>query len=126
MPDRDRQTTGGPDHVSSAERMNRANLWEASADERERLADERERVADERESLANERERLADEHDRALDRRSHRSSKDDVDEATELAEVQAALNRAEARCPTRRGRVAASAPDRRTSACAGNAPRCCK
>ncbi len=76
--------------------MNRANLWEASADERERLADERERVSDERESLANERERLADENDRALDRRSHNSAIDDVAEATELAEVQAALNRAEA------------------------------
>ena len=96
MPDRDGRTTGGPDDVSLGERMNRANLWEASADEQERLADERERVSDERESLANERERLADEHDRALDRRSLYSSVDDVDGATELADVQAAVNRAEA------------------------------
>ncbi len=56
----------------------------------------------------NERERLADEHDRALDRRSHHSSIDDVDGATELAEVQAAPV-AELRAFFRRGTVVQSA-----------------
>ena len=98
------------------ERMTRADLWEAGADERERLADERERLADEREALADERERLADRHDYLLDRRDadlprHVSSRRALAEAdaveaeaieaeaieAEAAEAQAGLSRAEAR-----------------------------
>jgi hypothetical protein len=80
--------------------MRRAELWEAGADERERLADERERLADEREALADEREGLADRHERVLehreaDRQSQLTSTVDVDEPTEAASVQAALRRAE-------------------------------
>jgi ANTAR domain/GAF domain len=82
------------------DRMSRADLWEAGADERERLADERERLADEREVLADERERLADRHDYLLDRREtdaprQVSGTDGLVEA-EVAEAQAALSRAEA------------------------------
>ena len=78
----------------------RADLWEASADERERLADERERVADEREALADERERLADRHERALDkrladRREFSLAGGDLDEEMERTETLAALERAE-------------------------------
>jgi hypothetical protein len=80
--------------------MSRADLWEAGADERERLSDERERLADEREALADERERLADRHDYLLDGREadlprHVSSSGELAEA-ELAEAQAELSRAEA------------------------------
>jgi len=87
------------------ERISRAGLWEAGADERERLADERKRLADEREALADERERLADRHDYLLDRREadtpkQVSSRGELTEAdvaeTEVAEAQAALSRAEA------------------------------
>jgi hypothetical protein len=49
--------------VPLEERAGRADLWEATAAERERLADERERLADERDSLADDRERLADRHE---------------------------------------------------------------
>lgn len=81
------------------DRMSRADLWEAGADERERLADERERLADEREALADERERLADRHDYLLDRREadapRQVSATELAEA-EVAEAQAALSRAEA------------------------------
>src|SRR5215211_5607416 len=85
------------------QRMRRADLWEAGADQRERLADERERLADEREALADERDALADRHEQALDRRdadrrdadrlAHASSIGDVDE---VAQAGAALHRAEA------------------------------
>lgn len=83
------------------EGMRRADLWEAGADERERLADERERLADEREALADERERLADRHERAVDRREEDrqvqlSSTGDVDAPTEAVMAQVALRRAEA------------------------------
>jgi hypothetical protein len=83
------------------EGMRRADLWEAGADERERLADERERLADEREALAYERERLADRHERAVDRReadrqAQLSSTYDVDGPTEAVMAQVALRRAEA------------------------------
>ena len=47
-------------NVRLAEHMRRADLWEAGADQRERLAEERERLADEREALADEREALAE------------------------------------------------------------------
>jgi ANTAR domain len=76
--------------------MSRADLWEASADERERLADEREQLADEREALADERERLADRHDRELDRRDADGHTGAFDAAAEVAATQAALRRAEA------------------------------
>jgi ANTAR domain/GAF domain len=81
------------------ERTNRAALWEAGADERERLSDERERLADEREALADERERLADRHDYLLDRCDadlprHGSPTGEVTE--EVAEAWAAVSRAEA------------------------------
>ena len=55
--------------VPLGERMRRADLWEAGADQRERLADERERLADEREALADEREALDDRQDHVLDQR---------------------------------------------------------
>lgn len=78
------------------ERVRRADLWEAGADERERLADERERLADERERLADERERLGDEHDWALDRRTQSLPPRDADEAGDQAEADAAIDRANA------------------------------
>ena len=91
-----------PPEVASplAERMSRADLWQAGADERQRLADERERLADEREALADERERLADRHEYLLDRReadgpTRVPSEGELAEA-EVAEAQAALSRAEA------------------------------
>jgi hypothetical protein len=82
------------------ERMRRTDLWEAGADERERLADERERLADERDALADERERLADRQEGALQRReagspTHESWAGDVDDAA-AATSQSALHRAEA------------------------------
>jgi ANTAR domain len=88
-------TSGAPTHAD------RADLWEAGADERERLADERERVADEREALAEEREQLADRHERAADRRvaARREAalaSGDLDEDLERAETLAAMQRAEA------------------------------
>jgi hypothetical protein len=91
----------GPDDVAGLEeRMSRADLWEAGADERERLADERERLADEREALADERERLADRHDRGLDQREtdgqSYGASGNVDGAAQVAVTQAALHRAEA------------------------------
>lgn len=81
--------------------MRRADAWEASADERERLMGERELLADEREGLADQRERLADRHDRDLDRRDIdldrlTASAGDVNEAAEIAATQAALRRAQA------------------------------
>ncbi len=83
------------------EHRSRADLWQESADERERLGDERERLADEREALADERERLADRFARALDKRqsdlfSPISATGDIDEEVEQAETLAALGRAEA------------------------------
>ena len=77
-------------------------MWQASADERERLADERDRLADERATLASDRDRLADRHDRALDRREAAqlaaTSPDRAGEdvAAELAATEGALRRAEA------------------------------
>ena len=86
--------------MAPVERMSRADLWQAGADERERLADERERLADEREALADERERLADRHKYLLDRREadvpRQVSSEDELAAAEVAEAQAALSRAEA------------------------------
>jgi hypothetical protein len=81
--------------------MKRADLWEAGADERERLADEREALADERERLADERDRLADRQEHAQDRReadqaAHNTPNAELDEATETAATRAALRRAEA------------------------------
>jgi hypothetical protein len=83
------------------ERTNRAGLWEAAADERERLADERERLADERDALAHERERLADRHDAALNRREAEdghlpSSDEELDDSAEAEARSAAVRRAEA------------------------------
>jgi ANTAR domain len=76
--------------------MKRADLWEAGADERQRLADERELLADEREELANERDRLADRQEQALDRReADRTAQTASDDAGERA-TEAALRRAEA------------------------------
>ncbi|GAB1641302.1 ANTAR domain-containing protein [Krasilnikovia sp. MM14-A1259] len=98
--------TGGqaasPDRsVPLQEQVRRADLWEAGADERERLADERERLANEREALADEREALADRQDQTLDRRetawlTDATSAGDADDAAEQAATQAALDRAEA------------------------------
>ncbi len=74
-----------------------ADLWDAAADERQRLADEREQLSNEREHLANERERLADEHERLLDQR-YATLSDDVagtaldDEDDEFARVEAERN----------------------------------
>ena len=79
-----------------------ADLWDAAADERQRLADEREQLSNERENLADERERLADEHERLLDQR-HAAQADDVRLGTalddEFARVEAEGNlvRSEAR-----------------------------
>jgi hypothetical protein len=85
--------------LPSEDRMGRTDLWEAGADERERLADERERLADEREALAGERERLADRHNYLLDHREvdqmRPVSPDELADA-EVTEAQAALRRAEA------------------------------
>ncbi|GGQ85337.1 ANTAR domain-containing protein [Couchioplanes azureus] len=87
--------------TSPQERRRRADLWQAGADERERLADERERLADERESLADERERLADRLERELERQdSDRAMRaatiGETDDAAEAAATQAAVRRAEA------------------------------
>ena len=81
--------------------MSRADLWEAGADERERLTDERERLADEREALADERERSDDRHDHQLDRRDndpsmHVSAIGELADAAEVAAAQTAVSRAEA------------------------------
>lgn len=87
---------------SVTERIRRADLWEAGADERERLADERERLADEREALADQRDAMADRQERALDHREADARRgcgpavDDADVATERAATRAALHRAEA------------------------------
>lgn len=84
---------------SDDERRSRADLWEAGAEERERLADERERLADERDALAEERERLADRHEQELDRRKAEErahGNGDADEAADAAAAEAALRRAEA------------------------------
>ncbi|WP_051807272.1 GAF and ANTAR domain-containing protein [Actinoplanes subtropicus] len=83
------------------ERGRRADLWEAGADERERLADERERLADEREALANERERLADREERAQDEREAARAASALEagaaeDAAEAAATEAAVRRAEA------------------------------
>ena len=90
-----------PDSFGAAANTDRADLWEAGADERERLADERERVADEREALADERERLADRHERAVNkrvdaRREAALASEDIDDDLERAETLAAMERAEA------------------------------
>jgi hypothetical protein len=79
-------------------RMRRADLWEAGADQRERLADERQRLADERDALADEREAMADRHDEMLDRQEADGPADPTatDDADEEALAQAALRRAEA------------------------------
>ncbi|WIM93609.1 ANTAR domain-containing protein [Actinoplanes oblitus] len=97
------------DDIPPDERRRRADLWEASADERERLADERERLADERESLADQRERIDDRHEQTLDRRepgrATRASSagqpgDDDDEAAAtlaaVRQAEMAVRRAEA------------------------------
>jgi hypothetical protein len=87
--------------VPPKERVQRADLWEAGSDERERLADERERLADERDALADERERLADRQERAQDRRdadrtARAQAVGEADDAAEEAAHQAAVLRAEA------------------------------
>ncbi len=89
-----------------ADRISPADLWEAGADERERLADERERLADERERLADERERLADEREASADRHerdvdTHHDRQPgylagNVDDGVEQAHAEAALLLAEA------------------------------
>jgi hypothetical protein len=80
--------------------MKRAELWEAGADERERLADEREALADEREALADERDGLADRQEHAQDRREADeaipTATGEIDEEAEAAATEAALRRAEA------------------------------
>ena len=79
-----------------------ADLWDAAADERQRLADEREQLSNERENLADERERLADEHERLLDQR-YASRADDVlletalDDEFARVEAEGNLVRSEAR-----------------------------
>ncbi len=79
-----------------------ADLWDAAADERQRLADEREQLSNERENLADERERLADEHERLLDQR-YAAHADDIRLGTALddefarAEAEDNLVRSEAR-----------------------------
>jgi GAF domain-containing protein len=81
------------------DRMSRAELWNAGADERERLADEREVLADEREALADEREAVADRQDHASDRRETdqaRMLSGEVNEEAEATATQAAVRRAEA------------------------------
>ncbi|MEU5727285.1 GAF and ANTAR domain-containing protein [Micromonospora sp. NPDC047738] len=75
------------------ERMVRADLWEAGADERERLADEREALADERERLANRQEYGQDRQQ--ADRPPRASPTGEADDAAEAAETEA-LRRAEA------------------------------
>ena len=78
--------------------MSHADMWEAGADERERLADERERLAGEREALADDRDALADRHDQALTRQeADRSTRSSVSDAVEEQDAaRAALHRAEA------------------------------
>ena len=78
--------------------MSHADMWEAGADERERLAGERERLADEREALADDRDWLADRHDHELARReAQRSGQPSVSDAVDEEEAtRAALHRAEA------------------------------
>ncbi|NMO55167.1 ANTAR domain-containing protein [Actinoplanes sp. TBRC 11911] len=97
MTEADGRAASGGD-VSPAERKRRADLWEAGADERERLADERERLADEREALADERERAADRQEHAQDEREvdHAARAGTNDDAMEVAATEAALRRAEA------------------------------
>ena len=79
-----------------------ADLWDAAADERQRLADEREQLSNERERLADERERLADEHERLLDQR-YAARADDVlldtalDDEFARVEAEGNLVRSEAR-----------------------------
>lgn len=80
--------------------MRRADVWEAGADERERLADERERLADERQALADAREQLADRHQHVLDRheadwQEQASSTGDDADAMEVALAQAVMRRVE-------------------------------
>jgi ANTAR domain/GAF domain len=86
--------------IRSEERARRADLWQAGADERERLADERERLADEREALADERERLADHHEHRQDRREAdqplRAAPTGGLDRAEMAATRAALRHAEA------------------------------
>jgi hypothetical protein len=80
----------------------RADVWDAVAEERQRLADEREQLADEREQLANEREQLADEHERWLDQRYEELLREglideELDEEIARAESEGRVARAEAR-----------------------------
>lgn len=80
------------------DRTRRADLWEAGADERERLADERERLADERDALADDRDQLADRHDHELTSRDVPGSSGSVSgvgQAEEEEAVRAAVSRAE-------------------------------
>jgi ANTAR domain len=79
-----------------------ADLWDAAADERQRLAEEREQLSNERESLADERERLADENERLLDQRYATLSEDvrlgaALDDEFARVEAEGNLERAEAR-----------------------------
>jgi hypothetical protein len=79
-----------------------ADLWDAAADERQRLADEREQLSNERENLADERERLADEHERLLDQRNAAHADDArlgtaLDDEFARVEAEGNLIRSEAR-----------------------------
>jgi hypothetical protein len=99
MTDADNVTGSAPISGPVEDRIKRADLWEAGADERERLADERERLADERERLADERDALADRHEREVDTREESWSAypgHDLNDSVELAYAEAALRRAEA------------------------------
>ncbi|WP_433292406.1 ANTAR domain-containing protein [Actinoplanes sp. CA-030573] len=100
MSGQDRPVPSG-DELSPGERMRRADLWEAGADERERLADERELLADEREALADERDRLADRQERSQDEREAdeaalAAAAGEIEDAGEAAATEAAVRRAEA------------------------------
>jgi hypothetical protein len=86
----------------SSDNAARADLWDAVAEERQRLADEREQLVDEREQLANEREQLADEHERWLDQRYEELVRsgvvdEELDEEIARAESEGRVARAEAR-----------------------------
>lgn len=73
-------------------------MWEAAADERDRLADERERLGDERDALADDRDLLAERHDHDLAGREGAGagpSPSGVVRAEEVEAVRAAVHRAE-------------------------------
>jgi hypothetical protein len=84
--------------LSLEERARRADLWDAAADERERLADEREYVADEREALSDQRDLLADRHENELDRRESAQLDPAHPDAAQSAvrRAEAGIHRAEA------------------------------